>query len=213
MPVKPVFRQSMYHLMTAEHGSRQDWSALTKPMPGDIGSICGRLVRQANLRLWSGQRIPWGANNLPLYDFGPDAENGIFSKQPPDIADPEGYTVLVPAVDADGNETAGLRAPMVEAPLATYNGWNLRDRGYGFGAMHEFTGSTIPFPDTPEERHATGDPRPSVQERYKTADDYVKAIMKAAKQLAADGFILEEDLERIERDAQNWYAPRHDVKL
>jgi DMSO/TMAO reductase YedYZ molybdopterin-dependent catalytic subunit len=32
-------------------------------MPGDIGSICGRLVRQANLRLWSGQRIPWGASS------------------------------------------------------------------------------------------------------------------------------------------------------
>ena len=78
-----------------------------------------------------------------------------------------GYPVLVPAVDADGNDLGGVRAPMVEAPLATYTGWNLRARGFGQGAMHEFTGSTIPLPDSPEERAATGDPRRSILERYR----------------------------------------------
>jgi len=160
-----------------------------------------------------GQQIPWGANNLPLYDFGPDAEKGIFTKQPPDIADQTGYTILVPAADADGNDTGGLRAPMVAAPLATYCGWNLRSRGHGFGAMHEFTGSTIPLADTPAERQATGDPRPSVQERYKDNNGFVKAIMAASQKLVKDGYVLEEDLEGIENDARAWFYPRHNVKL
>jgi alpha/beta hydrolase family protein len=44
------------------------------------------------------------------------------------------------------------------APLGTYSGWNLRARGFGHGAMHEFSGSYIPLPETPEERRATGRP-------------------------------------------------------
>ena len=160
-----------------------------------------------------GHQTPWAANNLPLYDFGPDAENGIISKQPPDIADQEGYTILIPAVDEDGNEIGGLRAPMVSAPLATYCGWNLRARGHGHGAMFEFAGSTIPFSTTPQEREATADPRLSVQERYKDVDGFVKAIMAAAQILVDDGYMLAEDLERIEKGARDWFYPRHDVNL
>ncbi len=160
-----------------------------------------------------GQQIPWGPNELPLYDFGPRQDDGIFDKQPPDVAGKDTYTILVPAVDHDGNEAGGLRAPMVEAPLGTYCGWNLRDRGFGFGAMFEFTGSTIPFASTPQERQATNDPRKSVQERYKDNDGFVKAVMTSANKLCKDGFILEEDLEGIEAEAKAWFAPRHDVNL
>src|SRR5262249_46423891 len=35
------------------------------------------------------------------------------------------YTTLVPQVDADGNEMAGVRLPAIAVPLATYTGWNL----------------------------------------------------------------------------------------
>src|SRR6516225_8566411 len=77
-------------------------------------------------------------------------------KEPPDIVAASDYTILVPAVDADGNDRAGVRAPMVAAPLGTYCGWNLRARGFGHGAMHEFSGSYLPLPETPEERRATG---------------------------------------------------------
>ncbi len=160
-----------------------------------------------------GQQIPWGPNNLPLYDFGPDAENGILTKQLPDVMDQKGYTILIPAVDEDGNETDGLRAPMVAAPLATYCGWSLRARGHGHGAMFEFTGSTIPFAITQRERQATADPRQSVQERYKDNDSFVKVVMAASKKLVDDGFVLEEDLERIEKAARTWFYPRHTVQL
>ena len=159
-----------------------------------------------------GVAIPHEPNSLPLLDFGPEAERGIL-KEPPDMVPGEGYTVLVPAVDADGNDVAGVRAPMVQAPLGTYCGWNLRARGFGHGAMHEFSGSYIPLPETPEERRMTGDPRRSILERYPNAEAYVAAITAAARQLVEEGLMLEEDVERATAAAADWGRPRHDIKL
>jgi hypothetical protein len=149
---------------------------------------------------------------VPLLDYGPEAERWIL-KEPPDVVPGEGYTVLVPAVDEDGNDIAGVRAPMVQAPLGTYCGWNLRARGFGHGAMHEFSGSYLPMPETPEERRMTGDPRRSILERYPTAEVYVAAITAAARQLVEEGLILEEDVERAAAAAADWGRPRHDIKL
>ncbi|MDH3701742.1 MAG: alpha/beta hydrolase domain-containing protein [Alphaproteobacteria bacterium] len=160
-----------------------------------------------------GVATPQSANGLPLLDFGPDEDKGILSQEPPNVVDAAGYTILVPAVDADGNDIAGIRVPMVSAPLGTYTGWNLRARGYGEGAMHEFTGSTMPFPETPEHRQATGDPRRSIQERYQNLDGYVRAIREAAMTLVEDGLMLEEDVERAVELARGWSAPRHSVSL
>jgi len=160
-----------------------------------------------------GVSIPRAPASLPLLDFGPDSDNGILSKEPPDIVDADGYPILIPSVDDDGNDVPGVRAPMVGAPLATYTGWNLRARHYGEGAMHEFTGSTIPLPDTPEARQATGDPRRSISERYGDAAGYVEAIKAAALALVADGLMLEEDVERAVAMAAGWGAPRHDADL
>ena len=39
------------------------------------------------------------------------------------------YGTRVSAVDADGNETAGIRLPPIAVPLATYTGWNVYARG------------------------------------------------------------------------------------
>jgi Alpha/beta hydrolase domain len=145
-------------------------------------------------------------------DFGPEAERGIL-KEPPDVVPGEGYTVLVPAVDADGNDVGGVRAPMVRAPLGTYCGWNLRARGFGHGAMHEFSGSYIPLPETVEEQRMTGDPRRSVLERYPNPEAYVAAIAAAARQLVEEGLMLDEDVERATKAAADWGRPRHDIKL
>jgi hypothetical protein len=160
-----------------------------------------------------GAAFPGAANALPLLDFGPEFEAGLSSKEPPDIIDGEGYAILVPAVDADGNDRAGVRAPMVQAPLGTYTGWNLRCRGHGHGAMHMFDGSYIPFADTPEERAITGDPRPSNVQRYRDAGGYADAIENAARILVDERLMLEEDVERCVAAAANWGRPLHDVKL
>ena len=160
-----------------------------------------------------GVAIPQSANALPVMDFGPEFERGILATEPPAIVDTEGYAILVPAVDADGNDVAGVRAPMVQAPLGTYTGWNLRSRGHGHGAMYMFDGSYIPFPDSPEEREATGDPRMSNVERYRDAAGYTRAIEDAARRLVEEGFMIEEDVERCAHAAADWGRPLHDVKL
>ncbi|MDQ2802011.1 MAG: alpha/beta hydrolase domain-containing protein, partial [Pseudomonadota bacterium] len=106
-----------------------------------------------------------------------------------------GYPVLVPAVDADGNEVAGVRAPMIAAPLATHSGWNLRARGFGDGALYRFEGSTVPLPETDAERRVTGDPRRSIRERYPTLGDYTAAIRDAAQKLVSEALMLAEDVD------------------
>lgn len=108
-----------------------------------------------------GVATPAAANGLRLLDFGPDFDKSIL-REPPEVIEGKAYTVLVPAVDADGNEVAGVRAPMVQAPLGTYTGWNLRGRGFGHGAMFRFEGSYLPFPDTVQERAAMRDPRAAI---------------------------------------------------
>jgi Alpha/beta hydrolase domain len=158
-----------------------------------------------------GVALSQGPAGLPLLDFGLD--NGVLTKEPPEVLDREGYTVLVPAVDGDGNDRAGVRAPMVAAPLGTYTGWNLRGPGHGQGANHEFTGSYIPFADSAEERRFAGDPRPAVLERYATPEAYAEAIEAAARELVAEGLMLEEDVERARALARDWGRPRHVVAL
>jgi Alpha/beta hydrolase domain len=159
-----------------------------------------------------GAATPRAPSALPLLDYGPEADRGVL-REPPEIVPGGGYMILVPAVDEDGNDRAGVKAPMVAAPLGTYCGWNLRARGFGHGAMHEFSGSYIPLPETPEERRATGDPRRSITERYPDAAAYVRAIAAAARQLVEAGLMLEEDVERAAAAAADWGRPRHDVRL
>ena len=159
-----------------------------------------------------GIALPRGPNRLEYLDYGPDADKGIV-KRPPSVIDTKGYTVLVPAVDADGNDRAGVLAPMVRAPLGTYTGWSLRARPNAAGYMHQMYGSYIPLPETPEEREATGDPRTSILERYGSKEGYVQAIEQAARALVAEGFMLEEDVPRAMAEALDWSRPLHDVGL
>jgi hypothetical protein len=158
-----------------------------------------------------GVAVPRGPSPLERLDFGPEFDKGVLAEPPKRTG--QYYTVLVPAPDADGNDRAGVRAPMVQAPLATYTGWNLRARGFGHGAMFEFSGSTIPLPETPQERTVTGDPRPSVLERYPCKAAYQKAIEEAAQHLVASGLMVEEDVSRCVQAASDWGRPRHDITL
>ena len=159
-----------------------------------------------------GVNKPRGPNGLPAYDFGHDLAQGYISKQPPDVGNGD-YTILIPAVDTDGNDIAGVRAPMVQAPLGTYTGWNLRARGQGEGYMHEFTGSYLPLPETDAVRRATGDPRRSIQDRYGDSDGYVKTVTAAARRLADERLMLEEDVDIVTKAATDWGRPLHDVRL
>jgi hypothetical protein len=115
-----------------------------------------------------------------------------YSKHPPKEGAP--YPVFVPSVDADGNEIAGIRLPDVSVPLATYMGWNLGSEGFAEGSLCTVTGSTIPFPATKSERKQSGDPRPSIEERYPSREAYVKQVEAAAKRLVEKRLLLEADV-------------------
>ena len=105
------------------------------------------------------------------------------------------YPLLVPTVDTDGNEIAGVRSPDVVAPLGTLTGWNIRGQGFAAGALM-VVGSFMPFAGTAEERKASGDPRRSLAERYPSQADYVDAVSRAAAELQAQRLLLAEDVER-----------------
>jgi hypothetical protein len=193
----------------ASHGTLPPDSRLPRRADGTLVAMAEWLRQFPRI---PGVATPSGPNELPRLDFGGDFANGIL-KEPPRLLEGSGYCVLVPAVDADGNDVSGVRPPMVAAPLATYTGWNLRARGCGHGAMHEFTGSTIAFPESPEERGAVGDPRRSILERYPSSAAYVNAIRAAAERLVADRLMLAEDVERAVAAARDWDHQRHGLHL
>lgn len=118
-----------------------------------------------------------------------------YSQQPP----PEGaaYPVYVSKIDADGNDVAGIRMPTVQVPQGTYLGWNQRKTGHAEGALCSTTGSYVPFAKTTAERTATGDPRLSIEERYPSRHAYAERVHEAVTQLRDNGFLLEEDVDRI----------------
>jgi len=96
-------------------------------------------------------------------------------------------------VDHDGNEIAGVRMPGVEAPTATTTGWALRRAEFGGPDGCESDGQNIPFATTKKERLRNGDPRKSLEERYKDHAGYVDAVMAAAANAVAQGFLLQDD--------------------
>ena len=104
------------------------------------------------------------------------------------------YPSFIPKTDSDGNDIAGVRLPDVTVPLATYTGWALR-RGAQANDGCEAAGQFIPFARTEAERAATGDPRPSVAERYKTFGDYHRKIVRAVEDMVEDRLLLCEDVE------------------
>ena len=107
------------------------------------------------------------------------------------------YPLLVPKVDKDGNEIAGVRAVALQVPLATHAGWNLRAKGFIEDELCYLNGQYIPFAKTKEEREKTGDPRLSIEERYKDQADYVQRVSHAARALVEERFLLQEDAERL----------------
>ena len=115
-------------------------------------------------------------------------------------------------MNEDLNEIAGIRLPELTVPLATYTGWNLRHPECGnpvlfHGVTGGLAGSTIPFPATRRLRDSTGDPRLSIEERYQSIEDYLQRLREAGEALVEEGYLLEEDIERIaQRSAKIWDA-------
>ena len=116
------------------------------------------------------------------------------------------FGTRVSAVDDDGNETAGIPVPEIRVPLAAYTGWSLRHPDIG-GAeqLLYFAGATLPFAKTRAARARSGDPRPSIEERYASREAYLERVRKAALELVAARYLLEEDVElSVTLAARTW---------
>ena len=105
---------------------------------------------------------------------------------------------LVPQVDGDGNELAGIAFPDVAVPLATYTGWNFRNPAIGQpGEILPLAGSYIPLAVTRAAREANHDPRPSIEERYGDRTRYQAVVTDRAEDLVETGYMLPQDLDTV----------------
>ncbi len=169
----------------------------------------------AGLEALPSVKLPRPARKLTRLDFGPDP--GVPAIVPPTVG--REYPCLVSRVDADGNEVSGIRLPLVSAPLATHLGWNRRHADIGGEGQTLSTGgasggtllgSSIPFAATRRQREASGDPRLSIEERYPSRRDFLQKIESAARQLVADGYLLEEDVAPLVAQASEHYSAMAD---
>jgi hypothetical protein len=111
------------------------------------------------------------------------------------------YRPLVPAVDADGNERAGLRLPDIAVPVATYTGWNVYAPPFPRDALCDRDGSFLPIA-VGDAARAVDDPRQSLVARYGSHDRYVALVRAAADALVDHGLLLAEDADAYVETAQ-----------
>jgi hypothetical protein len=140
-------------------------------------------------------------------DYGADYHaTRVITIEPPHTG--EAFRVLVPQVDADGNDMAGIRLPEVAVPLGTYTGWNVtRPQLSELGYLGGLIGGFEPFPRTREERSASGDSRASIAERYSGRTDYLGKVRRAADSLARQRFLRADDVPAVlESAGRMWDA-------
>ena len=112
----------------------------------------------------------------------------------------------MPLPDADGNDLGGIRLPEITAPLGTYTGWNLRRPEIGApDKLARWSGSFIPFARNEADRRAAGDPRPSLEARYRSQSDYEANVAAAAEALVDGGYLLADDVPELTRRAGAFY--------
>ena len=101
------------------------------------------------------------------------------------------YGALVPQVEKDGNEQAGIRLPDIAVPLGTFAGWNLYAPPYPAGELADREGTFLAFAETAAERQRNGDPRRSVAERYPNGNAALRR--EATQALLRERLLLADD--------------------
>lgn len=89
----------------------------------------------------------------------------------------------------------------LRARMATYTGWALRRAPFAEGEDCALTGQYIPFAETRDERLGKGDPRLSIEERYRNHGQYVARVALAADRLVRQRLLLDEDAVSIITEA------------
>jgi hypothetical protein len=173
------------------------------PRLSDGTAVAGESLA-ARFRAIPGVQFPERLERPVRLDFGPEAARGITSELPPKVG--AAFRTFVPAVDADGNDAAGIRPPELLAPLATFTGWNPRHPDQGApGDLMSMMGSTLAFARTRAERERRGDPRPSIEERYPSRAAYLERVREVAGALASARHVLAEDVDAIVERAGRLY--------
>ncbi|WP_439597545.1 alpha/beta hydrolase domain-containing protein [Falsiroseomonas sp.] len=112
------------------------------------------------------------------------------------------YPIFLPRAGLDGNAVGGIRLPIIEAPRASYVGWNAQTGAEGPQEICTQVGGVVPFAETRAARQAAGDPRPSIEELYPTPESYVAAVRQASARLVAARLLLPADAEAAVAAAQ-----------
>ena len=107
------------------------------------------------------------------------------------------YRVLVPRVDKNGNDIAGILVPDVKVPLATYTGWNLRAAGHAMGEACTSNGAAIAFAVDDASKAGGSDSRSSLAELYTGRTDYKAKVTAAANALVAQRYLLAADAANV----------------
>ncbi|MEZ5384854.1 MAG: alpha/beta hydrolase domain-containing protein [Prosthecobacter sp.] len=110
--------------------------------------------------------------------------------------------LLVPQVNADGNDVPGIRLPDVAVPLGTATGWVFRSESQG--SPHEpvlLRGAWVPLAT-----HASSDdPRPALDQRYASKEAYLAKVKDVVNNLIAQRFLSEDDLTpQLKQAGERW---------
>ena len=201
---RPLLRAALFHLEkwivdgTEPPASRHPRLSNGTAMPPD--EALGWFQRLPGVRVPEPQKL---YRRRPL-DLGPEAERGVGRYPAREHGEPHRW--LVPALDEDGNERAGIRLPDVSVPAATHTGWMARRPGTGGeGQNMDMQGLTIPFAPDETARRQRNDPRPSLSERYRSEAEYEARAREAAAVLVKEGYLLPDDLELVTQNALERY--------
>jgi hypothetical protein len=185
-------------------------TSATEPPPSRYPTISQhQLVPRDAVRFPTIPTLPF-ASYMPgvwRMDYGADyASKKVITREPPALGNP--FTVLVPQVNADGNDVGGIALPEVAVPLGTHTGWNVSTYPLsGLRYLAGLVGAFEPFAQTRAEREQSGDSRLSIEERYKGKQDYLERVRQAAASLVRERFVLESDVEALIQQAdQTWRA-------
>jgi len=176
-----------------------------KPPRSEYPRVSDKTLVPATAKAMNWPKIPGAPtpdnvmNVLMDYDYGPDFryndQSGVMSNVVPPIK----QIIPTPAakVDEDGNEIAGVKSVLLQAPLGTYTSWNPFASGPQRGNVGGLAAGYIPFAMTKAERIANKDPRRSIEERYGSQEGYDCVVRHVAGQEVRKRLLLQEDADRL----------------
>ena len=187
-----------------------DWTARgIEPPSSQYPSIGrGELVPRSKVRFpaMPQLQLPGYMPQVWRMDFGDGYQaTRVITNEPPRLG--AAFPVLVPQVNDDGNEVAGIRMPEVAVPLGTYTAWLVPyPELSGLGYLSGLSGAFVPFAATRDGRRK-GDTRLSIEERYRGKQDYLDRVKRSAADLVRARFMLAGDTGAVlERAEAVWNA-------